>query len=79
MSLFPNVLSLSVHFEFFAIFSYCLHLAKFVYKTAEIETGMAEKSSWDQANRGENLGLVWRNKRTLAKLSKTNFTYLSSS
>jgi hypothetical protein len=37
-----------LHFEFFAIFSYCLHFATFfmlVKETAEIETGMAEKSS----------------------------------
>ncbi len=27
---FSGVFSLSVHFEFFAIFSYCLHFAKFV-------------------------------------------------
>jgi hypothetical protein len=48
------VFSLPVHFEFFAVFSYCLHFAKFaklpVKETAEIETGMAEKSSWGQAN-----------------------------
>jgi hypothetical protein len=31
-------------------------------ETAEIETGMAEKSSWDQANRRQKLGLVWRNR-----------------
>jgi hypothetical protein len=29
--LFFDVIFLSVHFEFFAIFSYCLHFAKFVY------------------------------------------------
>ncbi len=31
-------------------------------ETAEIETGMAEKSCWDQANRRQKLGLVWRNR-----------------
>jgi hypothetical protein len=30
MSLFSGVSSLPVHFEFFAIFSFCLHFAKFV-------------------------------------------------
>jgi hypothetical protein len=40
---------------------------------------MAEKSSWDQANIQQKLGLVWRNRRKLAKLSKTTFTYRSSS
>ncbi len=29
--------------------------------TAETETEVAEKSSWDQANRGQKIGLVWRN------------------
>jgi hypothetical protein len=48
---FSDDLSLPVHFEFFAIFSYCLHFAKF-------ETGMAEKSRWDQANMRQKLGLV---------------------
>jgi hypothetical protein len=30
LSLFSDAFSLPVHFEFFAIFSYCLHFAKFV-------------------------------------------------
>jgi hypothetical protein len=53
MSLFSDVFSLPVHFEYFAIFSSCLHFAKFfllVKETVEIETGMAEKSGLDQAN-----------------------------
>jgi hypothetical protein len=58
---FSDVFSLPVQFEFFAVFSYCLHFAKFVClftETAEIETGMAEKSSWDQANIRQKLRLV---------------------
>ncbi len=31
INLFSNVFSLPVHFELFAIFSYCLNFAKFVY------------------------------------------------
>ncbi len=31
--------------------------------TTQTETEVAEKSSWDQANRGEKLGLVWRNQK----------------
>jgi hypothetical protein len=60
MSPFSDVFSLPVHFEFFAIFSYCSHFAKIVclLKTAEIETGMAEKSSWDQANIQQKIGRV---------------------
>jgi hypothetical protein len=47
MSLFSDVFSLPVHFEFFATLSYCSHFAKFVclLETAEIETGIAEKWS----------------------------------
>jgi hypothetical protein len=32
-------------------------------ETAENETGMAEKSDWDQANRRQKPGLVWRNRK----------------
>jgi hypothetical protein len=34
------------------------NLHKDISKT---ETEVAEKSSWDQENRGQKLGLVWRN------------------
>jgi hypothetical protein len=62
----------------------CLHFFQVclpVKETAEIKTGMAEKFSWDQANRRQTLGLVWFGEieRKLAKLSKTTFTYHSSS
>jgi hypothetical protein len=50
-----------------------------VKDTAGTEIGMAEKSSWDHANIRQKLGLVWRNRKKLAKLSKTTFTYRSSS
>ncbi len=33
--------------------------------TTETETRVAEKSSWDQANRREKLGLVWRNRKKI--------------
>jgi hypothetical protein len=36
--------------------------------TAETETDVAEKSSWDQANRGEKLGLVWRNRKKISQI-----------
>jgi hypothetical protein len=32
---------------------------------------MAEKSSWDQANKRQKFGLVWRHRKKLAKLSNT--------
>jgi hypothetical protein len=39
----------------------------------EIETGMAEKSSWDQANRQETLGFVWRNRKKIIQIIKAYF------
>jgi hypothetical protein len=36
--------------------------------TAEIETGMTEKSSWDQANIGKNQVWLGEIERKLAKL-----------
>jgi hypothetical protein len=33
----------------------------------ETETALAEKSSWDQANRGEKLDLVWRNRKKISQ------------
>jgi hypothetical protein len=67
MSLFSTVFYLPVHFEFFAIlhfFQVCL----LVKKTAEIESGMVEKSSWDQANIQQKLGLVWRNRKKINQI-----------
>ncbi len=62
MSLFSDVFSLPVHFKFFAIFSYCSHFAKFVclLETAEIETAMAEKSSWDQQTYGKKISQIFK-------------------
>jgi hypothetical protein len=52
--------------------------SKYVYnllkETGDIETGMAEKSSWNQANRQQKVGLVWRNRKKVAKIPKTTFT-----
>jgi hypothetical protein len=42
-------------------------------KTAEIETGFAEKSSWDQANRREKIGFVWRNRKKISQIIKDYF------
>jgi hypothetical protein len=76
MSLFSDVFSLPVHFEFFAVFSYCSHFCQVclpVKETAEIETGMAEKSSCDQANIRQKLGLVWRNRKKISQIIKEYF------
>jgi hypothetical protein len=51
-------------------------LQKLKQETAENETGMAEKSRWDV---GKNLVWFGEIERKLAKLSKTTFTYRSSS
>jgi hypothetical protein len=82
MSLFSDVFSLPVHFEFFAIFSYCLHFAKFVCLLKELQRlkqGWQKSPAGDQANIRQKLGLVWRNRRKLAKLPNPTFTYRSSS
>ncbi len=60
------------------LFTFC-QVCLLVKETAEIETGMAEKYSSDQANIWQKLGLFWRNRRLFAILSKTTFTYHSSS
>ncbi len=51
------------------IFQVCL----LVKETAEIETGMAEKSSWYQANIRQKLGLVWRNRKKISQIIKDYF------
>ena len=43
------------------LFAFC-QVCLLLKEIAEIETGMAEKSSWDQANI-KKLGLVWRNRK----------------
>jgi hypothetical protein len=57
------------------MFSYSSHFAKFacLLETAEIETGMTEKSSWDQANMRQKLGLVWRNRMKISQIFKDYF------
>jgi hypothetical protein len=34
---------------------------------------MAEKASWDQANRQQKLGLVWRNRKKISQIIKDYF------
>jgi hypothetical protein len=40
-----------------------------------IETGMAKKSRWDQANRRKKLGLVWRNRKKISQIIKDYFYF----
>jgi hypothetical protein len=42
-------------------------------ETAENETGMAEKSRWDQANRRQKPGLVWKNRKKISQIIKDYF------
>jgi hypothetical protein len=46
-----------------------------VKETAEIETGIAEKSSWDPAIKRQKLGLVWRYRKKISQIIK-NYFYL---
>jgi hypothetical protein len=39
-------------------------------------TGMAGKSSWDQANRRQKLGLVWRIRKKISQIIKDYFYLL---
>jgi hypothetical protein len=41
--------------------------------TEEIERGMAGKSSWDQANRRQKIGLVWRIRKKISQIIKDYF------
>ena len=48
-------------------------LQKFKQETAENETGMAENSRMDQANRQQKPGLVWRNRKKISQIIKDYF------
>jgi hypothetical protein len=48
-------------------------LQKLKQETAENETDMAEKSRWDQANRRQKPGLVWRNRKKISQIIKDYF------
>jgi hypothetical protein len=44
-----------------------------VKETAEIEKGVAEKSSLDQENIRQKQGLVWRNRKKISQIIKDYF------
>ncbi len=48
-------------------------LLKLKQESSEIKTGIAEKSRWDQANRRQKLGLVWRNRKKISQIIKDYF------
>ncbi len=53
-------------------FTFC-QVCLLVKETAEIVTGMTEKSSWDQANIRQKLGLVLRNRKKISQILKDYF------
>jgi hypothetical protein len=60
----------SLHFLLlFTFWQVCLP----VKEIAEIVTGMEEKSSWDQANIRQKLGLVWINRKKTSQIIKDYF------
>ncbi len=54
------------------LFTFC-QVCRPVKETVEIEIGMAEKSSLDQANILQKLGLVWRNRKKSSQIIKAYF------
>jgi hypothetical protein len=82
MSLFSDVFSLPVHFEFFAFFSYCLNFTMLVCLLKRLQI---LKQEWQKSPAGTRQtygkNYIWFGEieRKLAKLSKTTFAYRSSS
>jgi hypothetical protein len=58
--------------HFLLLYKFCQAFLP-VKETAEIETGMAEKFSWDQANIRQKLGLVWINRKKTSQIIKDYF------
>ncbi len=54
------------------LFTFC-QVCLLVKETAEIKTGMSEKSSWDQANIRLKLGMVWRKRKKISEIIKDYF------
>ena len=55
---------------FFILESFPNLIVRDEFVATMIETGMAGKSSWDQADRREKLGLVWRNRKKISQIIK---------
>ncbi len=68
---FP-ILHIINSFHLLLLFIFC-PVCLSVKETAEIETGMAEMSSWDQANIRQKLGLVWVNRKKISQIIKDYF------
>jgi hypothetical protein len=59
-------------FQLLFLFIFC-QVCLLAKETAEIETALAEKSSRDQANIRQKLGLVWRNRKKISQIIKDYF------
>jgi hypothetical protein len=55
------------------LMAFLKRLQKLKQEAAENETGMAEKSRWDQANRRQKAGLVWRRRKKNSQIIKDYF------
>ncbi len=53
-----------------------IQVVNLLKETAKTEPGMAEKSSWGQANRRQKHGLVWRNRKKSSQIIKDYFYLL---
>ncbi len=51
------------------------HVRSLLKDTAETESEVAEKSSWDPAKRREQLGLVWRHRKKSSQINN-DYPYL---
>jgi hypothetical protein len=81
MSLFSDAFSFSIHVEFFAIFSYCLHFAKFVCLLKRLQR-LKQDWEWQKSQAGtwqtygKNQAWFEEIERKLAKLIKDHFYLL---
>ncbi len=75
MSLFLISFLFLYIFKFFAIFSYCLHFAKFVCLLKRLQR---LKQEWQKSPAGtrQKLGLVWRNRKEISQIIKDYFCLL---
>ncbi len=58
------------------LMTFLKRLQKLKQEAAENETGIAEKSRWDHANRQQKPGLVWRNRKKISQIIKDYFYLL---
>ncbi len=72
MSLFPSC-TFWILCSLLLLFTFCQVCLPFK-ETAEIKRVMAEKSSQDQADIWQKLGLVWRNRKKISQIIKDYFS-----